>query len=152
MVCNWSLCDSKSPQVSKTLLSILAILNHTAIWMVSTRPPTSKSSSPFKNPLVTVPTAPITICIIVTFMFHKFFNSQFSISRLSYLSFFSHSFSFILWSAGITIIIIIIINISSFVWEFFSPTPPYADGFSVEFQWQEIFSRHQDSSNYSAGS
>ena len=42
--------------------------------MVSTHPPTSKSSSPFSNPLVTVPKAPITIGIIVTFMFHSFFQ------------------------------------------------------------------------------
>ena len=40
----------------------------------STRPPTSKSSSPFRNPLVTVPNAPITIGIIVTCMFHSFFQ------------------------------------------------------------------------------
>ena len=65
--------------------------------MVSTRPPTSKSSRPFNNPLVTVPKAPITISIIVTFMFHSFFNS---LARSRYLSLFSHSFSFILWSAG----------------------------------------------------
>ena len=42
--------------------------------MVSTRPPPSKSSSPFSNPLVTVPNAPITIGIIVTCMFHSFFQ------------------------------------------------------------------------------
>ena len=42
--------------------------------MVSTCPPTSKSSSPFSNPLVTVPKAPITIGIIVTCMFHSFFQ------------------------------------------------------------------------------
>ena len=65
--------------------------------MVSTRPSTSKSSRPFNNPLVTVPKAPITIGIIVTFMFYSFFNS---LARSRYLSFFSHSFSFILWSAG----------------------------------------------------
>ena len=41
--------------------------------MVSTRPPTSKSFSPFSNPLVTVPNTPITIGIIVTCMFHSFF-------------------------------------------------------------------------------
>ena len=41
--------------------------------------------------------APITIGRIVTCMFHSFFNSLAS-SRC--LSFFSHSFSFILWSAG----------------------------------------------------
>ena len=63
--------------------------------MVSTCPPTSKSSSPFSNPLVTVPNAPITIGIIVTFMFHSFFDS---LARSWYLSFFSHSFSFILCS------------------------------------------------------
>ena len=94
---HWSLSDSKSPQVSRTLLSILAIHNNVVVWMVSTRLPTSKSSSPFSNPLVTVPNAPITIGIIVTSMFHSFFNF---LARSRYLSFFSHSFSFILWSAG----------------------------------------------------
>ena len=34
--------------------------------MVSTRPPTSKSSRPFNNPFVTVPKTPITIGTIVT--------------------------------------------------------------------------------------
>ena len=96
MVFHWSLSDSKSPQVSRTLLSILAVLNNPVVWMVSTRPPTSKSSSPFSYPLVTVPKAPITIGIIVTNMFHSFFNS---LARSRYLSFYSHSFSFILWSA-----------------------------------------------------
>ena len=56
-----------------------------------TRPPTSKYSSPFSNPLVTVPNAPITIGIIVTCMFHSFFNF---LARSRYLSFFWHSFSF----------------------------------------------------------
>ena len=74
MVFHWSLSDSKSPQVSRTLLSILAVLNNVVVWTVSTRPPTSKPSSPFNNPLVTVPKAPITIGIIVTFMFHSFFQ------------------------------------------------------------------------------
>ena len=97
MVFHWSLGDSKSPQVSRTLLSILAVLNNVFVWMVSTRPPTAKSSSPLSNHFVTVPKAPITISIIVTFMFHSFSHS---LARSRYLSFFSHSFSFILWSAG----------------------------------------------------
>ena len=76
MVFHLSLSDSKSPQVSRTLLSILADLNHAVVWMLSTRPLTSKSSSPLSNLLVTVPKAPITtIGIIVTCMFHGFFNS-----------------------------------------------------------------------------
>ena len=97
MVFHWSLSDSKSPQVSKTLLSILAVLNNVVVWMVSTRPPTSKSSSLFNNLLETVPKAPITTGIIVTFMFHIFSNS---LAKSRYLYFFSLYFRFILWSAG----------------------------------------------------
>ena len=120
MVFHRSLSDSKSPHVSRTLLSILAVLNNAVVWMVSARPPTFKSSSPSNSPLVTVPNAPITIGIIVTCMFHSFFNS---LARAMYS--FSHSFSFILWSAGTAkstilqiffflFIIIIIIIIYSF--------------------------------------
>ena len=97
MVFHRGLRDNKFPQVSRTLLSILAVLINAVVWMVSSRPPTSKSSSPFCNPLVTVPNAPTTISMIVTCMFHSFFNS---LARSRYLSFFSHSYSFILWSAG----------------------------------------------------
>ena len=85
------------PQVFRTLLSILAVFNNAVVRMVSTRPPTSKSSRPFNIPLVTLPKAPITIGINVTFMFHSFFNS---LARLQYLSLFARSFSFILWLAG----------------------------------------------------
>ena len=102
MVFHWSLSDSKSPQVSRTLLSILAVLNNAVVWMVSTHPPISKSSSPFSNPLVTVPNAPITMGIIFTCMFHSFFI--------------------------IIIIIIIVIIITSS--EFF--TPALTDGLSVD--------------------
>ena len=69
MVFHWSLSDSKSPQVSKTRLRILAVLSNAVIWIVSTRSPTSKSSRPFNNPLVILPKVPITIGTIVTFMF-----------------------------------------------------------------------------------
>ena len=74
MIFHWRLSDSKSLQVSRTLPSILAVFNNSVVWMVSTRPPTSKSSRPIDNPLVTVTKAPITIRIIVTFMFHSFFQ------------------------------------------------------------------------------
>ena len=93
-----SLSDRKSPQVSRTLLSILAVLNDIAVWVVSTHP---QLPSPLNNPLVNVPNAPITIDIIVTFLFHSFlficlffvlfcfFNS---LARSRYLSFFSYFF------------------------------------------------------------
>ena len=92
MVFHWSLRDSKSSQVSRTFFSILTVLNNAVLWMVSTRPPTSNSSNPFYNPLVTVPKAPIVIGIIITFRFHSFFNS---LARSCYLSFFSTSFQFL---------------------------------------------------------
>ena len=42
---HWSLSDSKASQVSRTLLSILAVLNNEVVWMVSNHPHISKSSS-----------------------------------------------------------------------------------------------------------
>ena len=74
MVFHWNLSVSKSPQVSRNLHSILAVLNNAVVWMVYNRPPTSKSSSPFNNPLVIVSKAQITIGLIVTFMFIRFFQ------------------------------------------------------------------------------
>ena len=91
MVFYWSLSYSKSSQVSRTLLSILAVFKIAVVWMVSTRPPTSKSPCPFNSTLVTVPNAPITIGIIVMMMFHSF---VYSLTRSWYSSFFSRSFSF----------------------------------------------------------
>ena len=89
MISHWSLSESKPSQVSRTLLSILSDLNIAAVWMVSTCPLISKSSSPCTNPFEFVPSAPIKIGITVSFMFHSccfFFNSR---ARSRYLSFFS---------------------------------------------------------------
>ena len=75
MVFHWS--DSMSPQVSRTFLSILAILNNAMVWMVSICPPTSKPSSAFNSRLVTIPNSTITISLISTFMFLPFTFFQF---------------------------------------------------------------------------
>ena len=72
MVFHRRLSDSKSSQLSRILLSILSVFNNVVVWMVSTRLLISKSPNPFNNPLVTVPKAPITIGIIVIFMFQFF--------------------------------------------------------------------------------
>ena len=88
MVFPWILSDSKSPYVSRTLLSILVILNNVVFWMITTRPITSKSSSPFNNPLVTIPKATITIDIIVPFMFHNFLDSLEGQVTFSFFTFF----------------------------------------------------------------
>ena len=71
MVFLWGLSEIKTSEVSRTLLSILADLNHAVVWMVSSRPLIFKSSRPVINPLVTVTSAPITIDITVIFMFHS---------------------------------------------------------------------------------
>ena len=67
---------------------------HTSVNGIFFRPFISKSSSPLPNPLMTVSRAPL---ITVIFMFHNFFNSR---ARSRYLTFFSLSFSFTLWSVG----------------------------------------------------
>ena len=72
MVFDRGLSDSKSPQVSWTLPSILADLNNTVVWMVSTRPLIFKSSNLCTNRLVTVPSGPITTDITITFIAYGF--------------------------------------------------------------------------------
>ena len=76
MVFPCSLSNSKSLQVSTTLLSIPADPNIAVVWTISARLVISKSSSLCTNHLLTVPRAPITIGTIVTFMFRIFFNYQ----------------------------------------------------------------------------
>ena len=107
----------ESPQVSRTLLGILADFNNAIIWMVSTRPLIPKSSSHSINHYVTVPRSPITIGITVNIMFHSLFSSQ---TGSWYLSFFSLSFNFTQWSAVIAkytiqqvFLLLLIITISS---------------------------------------
>ena len=139
MVFQWNLSNSESPQVSRTLLSILAVLNNAVVSMISTRPPTSKSSSLFNNPLVTVPKVPITIDIIATFMFHSFFNS---LANSRYLSFFSNSFSFILWSARTAKFTILqILFLFSFFFFFFLWLIIIRSGLLAEIRWSVSMSK-----------
>ena len=95
MVFHGSLSDSKSPQVSRILLHILANLNNVVIWMVSTCSLIFKFSSPFIILLVTVPSAPITFGITISFLFDSFFCF---LARFRYFYFFLLSFSFTLRS------------------------------------------------------
>ena len=81
-------------QVPRTRLRILAVLSNAVIWIVSTRPPTSKSSRPFNNPLVIVPKS----------TYHNWYNRHFHVpllfqfsSKVEVLILF---FTFLLWSAG----------------------------------------------------
>ena len=56
--------DSKSIQVSRTFLGILADLSNGVLWMVSTRPLICKSSNRCNNSLVIVPSASVAIGIV----------------------------------------------------------------------------------------
>ena len=90
MIFHWNLSDSKSPQVFRTLLYILANLKNTVVCMVSILPLISHSANLFSNPWGFVTRAPTVIGITVTFMFPDFFK---------YFSIFSFSFIFSLGSA-----------------------------------------------------
>ena len=62
---HWSLTDSKSPQVSRTFLSILADLSNAVVCMVLICPLISNFSSLLSNPLGIVPGATIAIGITI---------------------------------------------------------------------------------------
>ena len=95
---DWSLSDTKFPQVSQTFLSILAGFNSAVVWL-PTHPtplhPTLISSflSLFSRPLRTIPKTPTSIGISVTFMFHIFFFYS-SLARSKYLYIILLSFIF----------------------------------------------------------
>ena len=74
-------------------------VHNAVVWVVSNHLLISKFSSPFTKPLVILLSAPITIGITVTFMFHSFFSS---LVRSTYLFLFSFAFSFTLWSPRTT--------------------------------------------------
>ena len=119
MVFHWSVSDSKSSQVSRTLLSILANLSCVVVWMVSTRPVISKFSSPFNNPLVTAAKAAITIGIIVTFMFYSVVSGDSKVHNFT-------SYLFCFFLAGV-------VDYYRYMYKSL-PTPPHEqDAESVQF-------------------
>ena len=76
----WSLSASKSPRISRTLLSILADPNNAVICKVSIIPLIFNSSSVvvivvFYKHLKIVPRVPTAIGITVTIMFFFFFST-----------------------------------------------------------------------------
>ena len=92
--------NSESPQVYRTFLSILVDLNYDIVFIFSIYPLISKCPNSFNYPLGIVPSVTITIGITVTLMSHSFFFS--SLARSIYLSLFSLSSTFTLWSTGMS--------------------------------------------------
>ena len=90
MVFQWSLNDSRSPQVSRTLLSIMAVFNNAVVWMVSTRSPTSKSYRPFNYHLVKSITQNWYNCHLHIPQFFQFFSKvKVLISLFTFFQFYS---------------------------------------------------------------
>ena len=85
-----SLPDRESPQVSRTLLSIMADLNNAVVW-ISFRPLFSECFCLLSRPLENVPSAPIIICITVTRMSDSFLSP---LAMFKYFSLFSFSLIF----------------------------------------------------------
>ena len=84
------------------------------------------SSSPFTHHLGSFPSAPVTIGITVTLMFHYIFGS---LSRSRYLSLYSLSFNFTLWSAET--VKFTIRPVLVFCW----PPPPTRSGRLAKNRW-----------------
>ena len=76
--------------------------------MIFTHPPTSKSSSPLNNPLLSVPKAPITIYMIVIFMFHSFFQFPSKVQVLILISTFFQFSSVVNFASSLFLLFIII--------------------------------------------
>ena len=119
VVIQWSLSDSKCPQVSKTLLRILVNFNNGVVWMVAFLFLISNSSSVLSKPLGTIANTPITIGITITPMFLNFLSS---LARFKYLTIFSRSFLFTLWSTGtakftwLQVLFFLLINSGHLAW------------------------------------
>ena len=85
MVFLQSLKDTSLLKPPGLFFSILADLNNSIVWIVSTRPLISKSPSPCTNPLLTVLRAPITVGVTVSFMYHSFFQLSNKVQVLIFL-------------------------------------------------------------------
>ena len=101
MVFHWRLSDSKFPQVSRTLLGILANLNNDVVWAFSSRPVISKFCSPCTDSLVTVPRVPIIISIKVIFMFQSFFQYPSKVQILIHHFAFFQFYSVVRWDSKV---------------------------------------------------
>ena len=155
MVFHWSLNDSKSPQVSRTLLSILVDFSNAVVWIVFTRPLIFKSPSPFNESF-----GDCTKGINSNWYNHHFNIPQIFDSLVGFRqsSFLSLSFNFTLWSAGIAKSTIL--QVLLFCWlslllfyslrDFFKSM--FAESLSQEFERQLVSSSLLDSSQYSGRS
>ena len=87
MVFHWSPSDSKSTQVSRTLLSIISDLNNAVAWTLSTRLPISHSSRSLAKPSGIIPSTQNIVGITVTFMLYSSGKVQVLVSRFLWFSF-----------------------------------------------------------------
>ena len=137
MILHKSLSDSKSPQVSRTLLSILAHFNNAVVWMVSLRPLISKSSSRIGD------STKNTNYNWYNYHFHVLQFFQFlSISSGTYLSF--HFLSLLLlWSVRTANSTILQVVSFSFFFSFFFLLIIIKSSRLAEIEWSVCMSKSQ---------
>ena len=105
--------------------------------MVSTRPPTSKSTSLFNYPLVIVPNEPISIDIIVTWIFHSFYQFPSKVEVLFLLFSFFQFYSVVSRDSKID-------NFTSYIFFFFLLTV-IRSGLLAETRWSVCMSKSHKS-------
>ena len=108
MVFDWSLTDSKSPQIPTIPLGILANHNNSVVWMVSTRPPISNSSWALTKPLDIFPSAPITMDITAIS------------STIAFLVLWQGLSSFLATSKSIILLLFYLLRVFHISWWFFT--------------------------------
>ena len=99
------LSKSKSPQIFRTLLSILSDHNTAIVWMISMRPQILQFSRHLTKLFRTAPSVFSSLQLLLslpsftTFFFFFFFFFFTFLARSTYSFLFSFSFTFTLWSA-----------------------------------------------------
>ena len=146
-----SLSDSKSPQVSRTLLSILTVLNNAVVWMVSYCPLISKSS-----------------CLFIEFEWMQVSSSlRTLLSILLLIMLYSGWFPLVLWCPSLpisllslndskslqdsrTLLSFLSVLYNAVVWMVSTcPLMSKSSSLFIEFEWQQVSSSLQDSSQHS---
>ena len=148
MVFHWGLSDNKSPQVSGTRLGIQAVLSNAVICIISTRPPTSKSSRTFNIPLLIGHNAPITIG---TRYFHvpQLFQFSSKVEVLILLFTFLQIYSVVRRDSKVNNFadsLFFFVVVDYYYLQVFYISSNWC--FLLESEWYQVFSVHQDSSKY----
>ena len=129
--------ESEWQQVSSSLQELSensSYLHNAIVWMVSILPSISICSNPLSKPMRTVPSAPTTIGITVTHMFHSLFDFFSSLTKPKYLFIFFTFFDFHL---------VVHYMVSSLIFFSFFFFVNYKSGLLAGIRWSVFISKSQ---------